>query len=195
MFTTFVTNKRLNAMPRQKRLRRIVNPPHYTGFHPVGVEGETLPILIPFEEYEAIRLSDYELLGQAEASVIMGVSRPTFTRIYESARRKVAQAFVLGRPIVFEGGKVYFDSEWYKCSGCGCWFNHPQKAELVASCPLCGSSLVELCDDIPSDIDLATSVEELCVCSKCGFQKPHRHGQPCKNETCPTCGSPMRRKN
>jgi hypothetical protein len=73
----------------------------------------------------------------------MEVSRPTFTRIYESARRKVAQAFVQGRPIVFEGGKVYFDSEWYACNTCGCWFNHPAKDTKVASCALCGSTAIE----------------------------------------------------
>ncbi len=182
-------------MPRKKRLRRIVNLPQYQGFHPVGGREGEPPILIPFEEYEAIRLCDYDLLGQAEASVAMGVSRPTFTRIYESARRKVAEAFVLGRPIVFEGGKVYFDSEWFRCGSCGCWFNHLQKTEPVADCPLCGSTHVEICDEIPNDEEVVEGDSMACVCPKCGFEKPHRHGQPCKNDICPKCGSFMRRKN
>lgn len=181
-------------MPRKKRLRRIVSPPHYTGFHPVGSDNEQQPVLIPFEEYEAIRLCDYDLLGQAEASVIMGVSRPTFTRIYESARRNVGAAFVLGRPIVFEGGKVYFDSDWFHCSDCRCWFNHPLKAEPVAECPLCGSAKVEVCDVDPIDNEEEKVLDEYCYCEKCGFEKPHRHGQPCRNEICPTCSVQMRRK-
>ena len=78
-------------------------------------------MVMNYEEYEAIRLSDFEFFGQVESAKAMGVSRPTFARIYESARRKVAEAFVQGRSIVFEGGKVYFDSEWYSCNKCGCW--------------------------------------------------------------------------
>jgi len=85
----------------------------------------------------------FELLGQVESAEKMGVSRPTFANIYESARRKVAQAFVQGKSIVFEGGKVYFDSEWYSCNNCGCWFNHPEKEEEVTACALCGSAEID----------------------------------------------------
>jgi uncharacterized protein len=130
-------------MSRPKRIRRMNNPPHFKGFRPIGLSEENHPVVMNYEEYEAIRLSDYELFGQVESAQEMGVSRPTFARIYESARRKVAQAFVQGKPIVFEGGKVYFDSEWYSCNNCGCWFNHPEKEEKVSKCALCGSPDVE----------------------------------------------------
>ncbi|PKO98426.1 MAG: DNA-binding protein [Bacteroidetes bacterium HGW-Bacteroidetes-8] len=130
-------------MPRPKRRRRMNNPPHFKGYRPIGITDETHPVLLNYEEYEAIRLSDYELLGHVQASAFMNVSRPTYTRIYESARRKIAQAFVLGKTIVFEGGKVYFDSEWYTCSCCGCFFNHPQKEQRLEECPLCGSNRFE----------------------------------------------------
>lgn len=129
-------------MPRPKRIRRMNNPPHFKGFKPIGKPDEH-PVVLNYEEYEAVRLSDFELLSQFEASQAMGISRPTFARIYESARRKVAEAFVKGRPIVFEGGKVYFDSEWYSCNSCGCWFNHPAKEENVSCCALCSSADVE----------------------------------------------------
>lgn len=129
-------------MPRPKRIRRMINPPHFKGFKPIGLT-EDPPVVLHYEEYEAIRLSDFELHGQVESARIMNVSRPTFARIYESARRKVAQAFVQGKPIVFEGGKVYFDSEWYSCKSCGCWFNHPSREEEVVHCALCGSTEFE----------------------------------------------------
>lgn len=129
-------------MSRPKRIRRMNNPPHFRGFRPIGMT-EDHPVVINYDEYEAIRLSDFELFGQVEAAQAMGVSRPTFARIYESARRKVAKAFVHGQSIVFEGGKVYFDSEWYSCNLCGCWFNHPAKDSKVSECPLCGSSEIE----------------------------------------------------
>ena len=85
-------------MSRPKRIRRMNNPPHFKGFRPIGMT-EDHPVVINYEEYEAIRLSDFELFGQVEAAQAMGVSRPTFARIYESARRKVAKAFVQGNPL------------------------------------------------------------------------------------------------
>ena len=109
---------------------------------PIGLANQH-PIVLNYEEYEAIRLSDFELSTHVEAAMAMDISRPTFTRIYESARRKVAQAFVQGKPIVFEGGKVYFDSDWYACNSCGCWFNHPAKDEKVTCCALCGSNAIQ----------------------------------------------------
>jgi uncharacterized protein len=129
-------------MSRPKRIRKVNNPPHFKGYRPIGSEDEH-PVVLNYEEYEAIRLSDFELFSQVKASLAMEVSRPTFTRIYESARRKVAQAFVQGKPIVFEGGKVYFDSDWYACNSCGCWFNHTEKEIEVTVCALCGSKRIE----------------------------------------------------
>jgi uncharacterized protein len=115
------------------------NPPHFRGFTPIGLPAETEVVVMNFEEYEAIRLSDFKLIGHVEAALEMGVSRPTYTRIYESARRKVARVFTEGKSIVFEGGKVYFDSEWYVCKTCSCKFNHPLKEEELSACALCGS--------------------------------------------------------
>ncbi len=134
-------------MPRPKRIRKMTNPPHFKGFRPIGLPEEDAPVVINFEEYESIRLCDFELMGQVEASKLMDVSRPTFTRIYESARRKVAKAFVDGKTIVFEGGKVYFDSDWYSCNICGCWFNHTAKETEVKNCTLCGSTDIEQYND------------------------------------------------
>ena len=134
-------------MARPKRIRRMTNPPHFKGYRPIGLPEENNPVVLNYEEYEAIRLSDFELHGQVEAALEMSISRPTFARIYESARRKVAQAFVLGKPIVFEGGKVYFDSEWYSCNTCGCFFNPPAKEEDVTCCALCSSSDIAQCKE------------------------------------------------
>jgi uncharacterized protein len=75
----------------------MTNTTHFKGFKPIGLPEENNPIVLNYEEYEAIRLSDFELYGQVEAAQIMEVSRPTYARIYESARRKVARAFVRGR--------------------------------------------------------------------------------------------------
>ncbi len=74
--------------------------------------------MLAFDEYEAIRLLDYDGLNQEQAAEKMGVSRPTLTRIYEKARQKIAQAFVEGKMIVINGGNVQFDSLWYRCTKC-----------------------------------------------------------------------------
>jgi predicted DNA-binding protein (UPF0251 family) len=177
-------------MPRPKRIRKVTNPPHFKGFRPIGLPEENNPVVLNFEEYEAIRLSDFELYGQVESAKIMDVSRPTFSRIYESARRKVAQAFVLGKAIVFEGGKVYFDSEWYSCNSCGCWFNHPAKEQEVKNCALCGSTDIEQY----SDNSQRSMQENVCICPQCGSEKEHTPGLECKKEICPKCNCQMIRK-
>lgn len=127
--------------PRNKTIRKVVNPPLIKGLKPFGLESGRIiaePVTLLFEEYEAIRLCDYDLFNQAQASVMMEVSRPTFTRIYASALRKIAQALVEGRTLTIKGGKVYFDSDWHHCRGCDCYFNNPDKDQRVEKCPLCG---------------------------------------------------------
>jgi rRNA maturation endonuclease Nob1 len=78
----------------------------------------------------------------------MAVSRPTLTRIHSKAMQKIAEALVLGKQIIIEGGKIYFDSEWYSCYACGCFFNNPEKQIEIKECPLCGSSDFSAIGDI-----------------------------------------------
>lgn len=82
-------------MPRPKRHRRLQKPPVGYGFRPLRNNlDEDQGIQLLFEEYESLRLADYEGHAQEEAALKMNVSRPTFTRIYEAARKKMAQALV-----------------------------------------------------------------------------------------------------
>lgn len=136
-------------MARPKKLRKVINPPLIKGFRPIGQEPgkDRTPIVLDYDEYEALRLTDYELQNHLQAAVVMQVSRATFTRIYAAARRKVAASLVEGRPIVFRGGSVYFCSEWYLCSRCSCYFNHPDKDIPAITCPLCQSSKVTQCEE------------------------------------------------
>jgi predicted DNA-binding protein (UPF0251 family) len=75
---------------------------------PVGLVGPAGLVVLTLDELEAIRLADLEGLAQEEAARRMNVSRPTFGRIVEQARRKVAEGLVHGRGIAFEGGVVKF---------------------------------------------------------------------------------------
>jgi len=125
-------------MPRRKRNRRIQVPPVIKGMSVYGVRGrKSNEVVLRLEEYEAIRLLDYQNLTQEQAAVHMDVSRPTLTRIYEEARNKVATAFVEGRDIIFRGGDIYFDENWFKCNACQASFNDYK--EKNPNCPVCSS--------------------------------------------------------
>lgn len=184
--------------PRLKVIRRVSNPPVIKGFKPYGLESEAQqlePVNLFYEEYEAIRLSDYKRLNHHQAAVMMGISRPTFTRIYASALQKIAKAFVQGRQISIEGGKVYFDNNWYHCKKCNCYFNNPEKEKTLYNCPLCGSYQVYKVDFENTYEDVSNKAySDMCICPECGFEQTHQYGQPCFKQICPRCKSSMKRK-
>lgn len=177
--------------PRPIKLRKISNPPIVSGFKPYGAKDadkDPEVVFLQYEEYEAIRLCDYEKLNHFHASEIMNVSRPTLTRIYAKAREKIAEAIVMGKQLIIEGGKIYFDSEWLKCSACGCYFNNPEKQVAITECPLCNSTDITDYEDFTYEDDESFSqCEDICICPECGYEKPHGFGVPCRKEACPNC--------
>ena len=164
--------------PRNKRLRKVINPPLVKGFKPFGPDtpiDNNDPVIMLYEEYEALRLCDYDLYNHHQASELMGVSRPTFTRIYALARQKIASAFVEGRKISIEGGKVYFDSDWYQCQSCECYFNNPEKNIKIEACPLCGATTF-----VNFEYNDPENDEECIKVSRrrsCGRERRKRHQQ------------------
>lgn len=183
--------------PRIKILRKVLNPPLIKGLKPYGLTtGERIleSVNLLYEEYEALRLSDYDILNHYQASILMGVSRPTFTRIYASALQKIAKAFVEGRQISIEGGKVYFDSDWYHCLLCDCYFNNPEKDKEVEFCPLCKSKDIENYHNEAMTVKTSDKPFDIFICPSCGNEANHKLGKPCREEQCPQCHSFMRRK-
>lgn len=127
--------------PRKLIPRKISSPPKIKGFKPYGVSEDlekSEVITLQFEEFEAIKLCDYDQLNHCNAASVMNISRPTFTRIYAIARQKMAKAMVDGLQISIEGGKIYFDSDWFQCSSCPSIFDHPGQNEDPEVCPVCG---------------------------------------------------------
>jgi len=89
-------------MPRRVR-RRIRGRFHHNCFKPCGIpRAELKSILLTKDEIEAIRLADFEGLYQEDAAREMEISRPTFSRILNSARKKIATALIQGKTIEIE---------------------------------------------------------------------------------------------
>lgn len=106
-------------MPRPQKSRKVNYPPKMQGFKPFGIAiCETENVLMQYAEYESLKLVSYDNLSQDLAAEKMDVSRPTLTRIYNNALKKIAKAFVEGKCIVIEGGNFEFDKDWYKCKKC-----------------------------------------------------------------------------
>jgi predicted DNA-binding protein (UPF0251 family) len=140
MFIIFAFQSYAYIMPRTKTPRKLSSLPSVKGFKPYGpeVNRQAEAVVLPFEEYEAFKLCDYDQMNHLEAAQIMQVSRPTFTRIYAAARNKIARALAEGRPLKLEGGHGYLENHWMECMQCNCYFNQPQPELRSQSCPLCG---------------------------------------------------------
>jgi predicted DNA-binding protein (UPF0251 family) len=90
-------------MPRPKRPRCIASRPAIKGFKPRGTT-ETGEIILSLEEFEALRLIDFEGLDQSGAAKVMDVSRQTVGRILKTARNKVANSLVTAKRLTVQGG-------------------------------------------------------------------------------------------
>ncbi|MFC2103724.1 DUF134 domain-containing protein [Bacteroidota bacterium] len=106
-------------MPRPEKIRKICHPPLMKGFKPYGIPSCKIEtIRLTFEEYESIRLVNYEMLSQDEAAEKMNISRPTLTRVYNKALKNITKAFIEGKAIEIKGGNYNLDSDWYRCRKC-----------------------------------------------------------------------------
>jgi len=94
-------------MPRPISERRLGAAIPSRVLKPAGVPARELAeVVLGFDEAEALRLADLEGLYQEAAARSMGVSRQTFGRIVESARRKAADAILNGKALRIEGGEI-----------------------------------------------------------------------------------------
>lgn len=127
--------------PYRKRL--VQNIPNFKNFKPSGIPRKMLKKMeLTLDEYEAIRLADYLKLEHLEASEKMKISRPTFTRLIDRARQKVAAALIDGMELIIEGGNVDLKNTMYECQDCGDIQESPAEQQND-SCPDCGSENVE----------------------------------------------------
>ena len=128
-------------MARPRNCRRVSSVPESNYFKPRGIPLSMLEeVVLTVDEFEAVRLADFEGLYQEQAAGKMRVSRPTFGRIVESAHKKVAEALVQGKALKIEGGEFEMVSmRKFRCYECQHSWELPYGTGRPESCPACKS--------------------------------------------------------
>lgn len=107
-------------MPRPQRCRLVCNEPEYACFEPEGAKNPEI-VVLSVDEYEVIRLVDYEKQNHEQCAAVMDISRTTVTEIYERARFKISDCIVNGKQLVITGGNYRICSGKHKlCCGKPC---------------------------------------------------------------------------
>lgn len=90
-------------MARPRKCRFVGCRPNAYYFKPRGIPLFKLEeVSLHMDEVEALRLADYEGLYHEDAAQRMKISRATFGRIIDQARRKVAEALLKGKALRIE---------------------------------------------------------------------------------------------
>ena len=109
-------------MPRPVKCRKVCHFPNVLEFLPADGTEKSTPIVLTVDEYETIRLLDKKGYSQEQCAASMQVARTTVQRIYEIARKKIADALIDGHPLRIEGGDfIICDGQSSNCSFGGCY--------------------------------------------------------------------------
>ena len=108
-------------------------------FKPRGIPmAELGEVVLTVDEFEALRLADFESMYQEEAAGQMEVSRQTFGRIIASARHKVAGALVEGKALRIDGGEFRISAfRTFRCEDCSAQWQLSHGTGRPVECPEC----------------------------------------------------------
>ncbi len=121
--------------PRKNRLVQV--DPRAVYFKPRGIPLVDLEeAILTMDGLEALRLADLMGLSHEEAGARMGVSRATFGRIVQAARKTVADALVNGKAVLVEGGTFERPGIRPPCGRCGAALEGTRPAD-AKDCPAC----------------------------------------------------------
>ena len=134
-------------MGRPKKCRKVCQLPNTKEFLPVGTDDCTTAIVLTVDEFETLRLIDLQDLSQEECGANMQVARTTVQSIYGSARKKLAQALVEGRPIRIEGGDYQLCDGSSGVCGCSACHKHHLHCQREAS-----TIAIHPCDNLEEDL-------------------------------------------
>lgn len=124
-------------MSRPIKIRNVQSIPETTNLIPEGKKKcSTHFNNLKIEEFEAIRLKDFEDFSQEEAAEKMDVSRQTFQKILNSARKKIAESLIYGHGISIGGGDFKTPNCKFHCNHCSIEYIPTFNSDLN-SCPNC----------------------------------------------------------
>jgi len=127
-------------MARPKKHRRVAFNPAISYFKPRGIPMRDLSeVRLTVDEREAIRLADFLGMSHEEAGRHMNVSRATFGRIVQQARKVVADALINGKAINVEGGnyKMVDEARTFMCRNCSHRWVESWGTGRPENCPKC----------------------------------------------------------
>lgn len=88
-------------MPRRCKERNCRRLDGDRNFKPSGIPSRELEkIELKLDEFEALRLCDYDGMSQIEAGEAMGISRGTVQRLLLSGRRKIVDVLLHSKELV-----------------------------------------------------------------------------------------------
>lgn len=120
-------------MPRPRKWRKVCCLPESNEFGPLDVHINQEHLLtMTVDEYESIRLIDLEGFTQEECAEQMGIARTTVQRMYNDARKKLAESLVNGKVLRIEGGDYQLCDGLEKACGCGGCYRHRYSSEPIA---------------------------------------------------------------
>ncbi|SFL53290.1 DUF134 domain-containing protein [Pelosinus propionicus] len=139
-------------MTRRRCCGLVEQEPIFRKFVPDGqMNSGTIILLV--EELEALRLKDLDGMDQVNCAIKMGVSRATFQRILQSARKKMVTSLINGQTIIIQGGNYMIKYRKFECKDCGhIWEVEPcsegGKHGYEIPCPQCESmKKIKLAED------------------------------------------------
>ncbi len=127
------------TMARPTKKRRICGFPVNKNFGPL-TGGETEEVVeMSLDEYEVIRLIDFEKLTQEETAKQMDIARTTVQSIYSDARYKLSELLVSGKRLVISGGHYRICRDYgKKCNlkKCRCGRGEVKKNKVTLAIPV-----------------------------------------------------------
>ena len=126
-------------MPRPKCCRKVGCVPDKNYFKPRGIPASLLEeVVLNLDEFEAIRLADFEGFYQEDGARKMDISRQTFGRIIDTAHKKIADVLINGKALKIEGGDVSIEEmKRVRCPRCRRVFDSLPSSEDAFVCPNC----------------------------------------------------------
>jgi len=94
-------------MPRRCKQRNCRRLDGNRNFKPSGIPARDLEkVELKLDEFEALRLCDYDGLSQIEAGEAMGISRGTVQRLLLSGRKKVVDILLNSKELIIKNEDI-----------------------------------------------------------------------------------------